>query len=229
MSNKGLSGNLLKCIAMICMTADHVGCLLLPQYTWLRIIGRLAFPIYAYLIAEGCRYTRSMGRYLGSLSAIAALCQGIYFVAMGSVYMCILVTFSLSVALIWLLQWAQQKRTRFTYAAVAVGVLLAFVLGEILPGLLVGTDYAIDYGFYGIILPVCVYLCKSRKQELLITALVLMGMAAADGWGIQWFALLALPFLALYSGQRGKWKLKWLFYFYYPAHLAAIWLLGVAL
>ena len=229
MTDKGFSGNALKFIAMFCMTADHVGCLLLPQHTWLRIIGRLAFPIYAYLIAEGCRHTRSMGRYLGSLFAIAAVCQGVYFVAMGSVYLCILVTFSLSVALIWLLKWALQKHTRLAYIAVAAGVLLALFLAEILPILLTGTDYAIDYGFPGIILPVCIYLCKSRKQELLITALVLIGMAAPDGANIQWFALLSLPFLALYSGSRGKWKLKWLFYFYYPVHLAVIWLFGTIL
>lgn len=229
MTNKGFSGNALKFIAMVCMTADHVGCLLLPQHTWLRIIGRLAFPIYAYFIAEGCRYTRSMGRYQGSLLAIAAVCQCVYFVAMGSVYMCILVTFFLSVALIWLLQWAQRRHTQLSYIAVAAGLLLAFFLAEILPELLVGTDYRIDYGFAGIVLPVCIYLCKDRKQELLVMALLLACIAWGDSWTGQWYALLALPFLALYSGRRGKWKLKWLFYFYYPAHLAVIWLFGVIL
>ena len=50
---RGLTGNQLKLIALITMTIDHIGYILLPQYRILRIIGRLAFPIYAYMIAVG--------------------------------------------------------------------------------------------------------------------------------------------------------------------------------
>ena len=53
----GLTGNLLKLIAMLTMTIDHIGVILLPQYRILRIIGRLTMPIYAFMIAEGCHYT----------------------------------------------------------------------------------------------------------------------------------------------------------------------------
>ena len=60
----GFTGNELKLIAMIAMTCDHVGLQLLPGVPVLRIIGRLALPIYAYMIAEGCRYTRSRKKYL---------------------------------------------------------------------------------------------------------------------------------------------------------------------
>ena len=55
----GLTGNQLKLIALITMTIDHVGMMLLPQLRILRAIGRIAFPIFAYMIAEGCRYTHS--------------------------------------------------------------------------------------------------------------------------------------------------------------------------
>ena len=60
----GLSGNQLKLIALITMTIDHVGAYLLPQFTILRIIGRLSMPIYAFLIAEGCRHTHDRRKYL---------------------------------------------------------------------------------------------------------------------------------------------------------------------
>ena len=53
-----LSNNTLKIIAALAMLADHVGYLLFPDVTVLRIIGRLAFPIFAFTIAEGCKYTR---------------------------------------------------------------------------------------------------------------------------------------------------------------------------
>ena len=55
----GLTNNQLKLIAMLSMLIDHVGMLLFPGVRVLRIIGRLAFPIFAYMIAEGCAHTRS--------------------------------------------------------------------------------------------------------------------------------------------------------------------------
>ena len=58
-----LSGNGLKLVAALTMLIDHVGMLLFPQVLLLRIIGRLAFPIYAFMIAEGCRYTKNKLRY----------------------------------------------------------------------------------------------------------------------------------------------------------------------
>ena len=90
----GLTGNQLKLLALIAMTCDHVGLQLLPQFIILRIIGRLAAPLFAYMIAEGCRYTHDRGRYLGRLLGMAALCQIAYFAAMRSLYQCIFVTFS---------------------------------------------------------------------------------------------------------------------------------------
>lgn len=75
----GLTGNQLKLIAMAAMTLDHIGVYLLPQALILRIIGRLALPIYAYMIAEGCRYTRSRKQYLLRIAGLAAVCQAVYF------------------------------------------------------------------------------------------------------------------------------------------------------
>ena len=92
----GLTGNQLKIIAMITMTCDHVGLQIFPQLQWLRILGRLAMPIYAYMIAEGCRHTRDRKKYLMRLLGMGILCQIVYFVAMESLYQCILITFSLS-------------------------------------------------------------------------------------------------------------------------------------
>lgn len=222
-----LNGNQLKLIAMIAMTIDHVGLVLFGQYTLLRIIGRLAFPIYAWMIAEGCRHTRSMGKYLASLAVVAVLCQGAYFVTMGSLFMCIMVTFSLSVGICWLLRLAQQKKSVLFGILAVAGIGVAFFLTDILPLLLKGTDYGIDYGFLGVLLPVVLYLCKDKRIQLVAAGGVLCLLAVWTGWKIQWFALLALPLLALYNGQRGKRKLKWLFYIYYPAHLAVIWGIGI--
>ena len=145
--HKGLTGNQLKLIAMVTMTVDHIGFILLPQVLWLRLIGRLAFPIYAWFIGEGCRHTRSMPRYLGSVAAMALLCQCVSYAAIGSLYQCILVAFSLSIGLIFLLRKAKQTG-HWLWAVLFLTALAAvWFLTETLPTLLTGTDYGVDYGF----------------------------------------------------------------------------------
>lgn len=221
-----LSGNQLKIIALIAMTCDHVGLQLLPGVGLLRIIGRLALPIYAYMIAEGCRYTRDRKKYLARLLALAAVCQVVYFVAMGSLYQCILVTFSLSVGLIYLVDRTQRKRDAFSALAALTGGAAVYLLCELVPGLLKDTDFYVDYGIWGVLLPVLVYFGKGQAGKLLclFAGLVLL---ALDFGGTQWWALAALPLLAVYNGRRGKWRIGNLFYIYYPLHLVVIY--GISL
>ena len=57
------SNNVLKIIACITMLLDHMGFILFPQYPIFRIIGRIAFPIFAFLLAEGCYYTKNKLRH----------------------------------------------------------------------------------------------------------------------------------------------------------------------
>ena len=128
MIKKGLTGNQLKLIAAIAMTLDHVGLMLLPNYGILRIIGRLAFPIYAWMIAEGCRYTRSYAKYLGLIAAFAAVYQAVYYVALGSLYQGIFVTFSMAIALIGLLKWAKEKGGMIRWLLAALGALTALFI-----------------------------------------------------------------------------------------------------
>jgi len=65
-----LSGNMLKIIAALAMLCDHVGLLFFPSQDIFRIIGRLAFPIFAFMIAEGCKYTRNKAKYFFNLTHI---------------------------------------------------------------------------------------------------------------------------------------------------------------
>lgn len=221
---KGLTGNQLKLIAMVTMTVDHVGMLLLPHILWLRLIGRLAMPIYAFFIAEGCRYTRSMPKYLGSVAMMGALCSVVTFFA-GSLYQNILVTFSMSIGLIFLLQKAQETKSLLRWLLFAASVAAAWFLTQTLPGLLPGTDYAVDYDFLGVILPVIIWLMPTKPWQLLAASGILLLMGIFN-W-VQLFALGAVGLLALYNGQRGKHNIKRLFYWYYPAHLGILHLLAM--
>ena len=217
----GFTGNELKLIAMIAMTCDHVGLQLLPGVTLLRIIGRLALPIYAYMIAEGCRYTRSRKKYLLRIALLAAACQVVYFLAMGSLYQCILVTFSLSISLIFALDHAQShpgEGSRWLALAVLVTVfLLCVVLPDFLPG------FEIDYGLLGVLLPVLIYFGKPAHHYLLVGLILL----AFTYGGFQWWSLAAIPLLGQYNDRRGKLPIGKLFYIYYPLHLVVIY--GISL
>lgn len=214
----GLTGNQLKIIAMITMTCDHVGMQLFPQLLWLRMIGRLAMPIYAYMIAEGCRYTRDRKKYFWRLFGLGALCQIVYFVAMDSLYMCILITFSLSVLMI---SAAGRVREGHSWAIFAGMTTAVFFLCTVLPDLLPGTDYDIDYGLQGVLLPLLIYEAGTRG---LLAGLALVALRYG---GIQWLSFLAVPLLLLYNGQRGKANIGKLFYWYYPIHLVVIY--GISL
>ena len=80
---------------------------------------------------------------------------------------------------------------------------------------------SIDYSFWGVMVPVLVWLGKNKGQKLLLEAAGLV-LIAGNVNNIQTLALCSLPILALYNGQRGKWKLKYFFYLYFPAHIVAL-------
>ena len=217
----GLTGNQLKLIALVSMTCDHVGVQLFPKVLLLRIIGRLALPIFAYMIAEGCRYTRDRKKYLLRMASLAAVCQVVYFFAMKSLYQCILITFSLSVILIWLIDLAEQEKTAGARIRLFGAVAVVFFLCVVLPDLLPHTDYEIDYGLPGVLLPVLIY--GGGTKGLLFGS----ALTALKYGGVQWIAFLTVPLLLAYNGQRGKANIGKLFYWYYPLHLVAIYGIGL--
>lgn len=217
-----LSGNALKLLAALFMTIDHAGVLLLPHVIVLRILGRLALPIFAFMIAEGCRYTRNRLRYFGSVFALGVLCQIVYYLAERSLYFSILITFSLSIATIYALQdWKDQKTTRsaLVFFGAVAGV---YALNRV---------FVIDYGFWGCMLPVFAAAFQKTAWDRPWVNLGMLGLGllvlAADLGQIQYYALPALPLLACYNGRRGRWKLKYFFYLFYPIHLVL--LQGIAL
>lgn len=224
----GLTGNQLKLLALFAMTCDHVGLQLLPQFILLRIIGRLAAPLFACMIAEGCRYTHDRRRYLGRLLGMAALCQIAYFVAMRSLYQCIFVTFSLSVCLIYALDNAVRRRTPASALLAAAALAAAVFITEGLPRILMHTDFDVDYGLWGVMLPVLVYLGRGKWEKLALFAVGVSLLGLHYG-AVQWWGLLSVPLLALYNGKKGKQNIGSLFYWYYPAHLIAIYGLSLLL
>lgn len=225
-----LSGNILKIIALISMTCDHVGLQLMDNNQIMRIIGRISLPIFAYMIAEGCKYTKNKIKYLSLTAGVGLICQIAYWVTMQSLYMCIMITFSLSIIMIYALDYAMKKKKLIPITIALLTFCAIFFLTMILPRFIPAQyDYRISYGIVGVMLPVLIYVAQTKPQKLIATGLGLIVMALRNGWTVQWFALLALIPLAFYNGKRGKIKLKYLFYIYYPLHLLIIYAIGMFL
>ena len=225
-----LTGNHLKLIAAFTMLLDHAGILLFPRIHLLRILGRIAFPLYAYMIAEGCRYTRNKLRYFLMVFGLGTACQLVYYFASGDTYLNILLTFSMSILLIYLVQTLDLLAEKSWWICILwfLGVFTAVVILWVLNRYLV-----FDYGFWGILVPVfaSLPLKKGEPEKLRILQLGIgLLCLAIDYGGMQWYALLALPLLLLYSGKRGRANLKYFFYIFYPVHLAVLqgiaWIVG---
>lgn len=212
-----LSGNALKILAAAAMLLDHAGLMLFPANALFRIIGRLAFPIYAYMIAEGCKYTRSRLRYFLQLFLLAVVCQTVYHFAGGSPYLSILCTFSLSIVTIYVLQYFKAEKTVLSGILLALTVVIVHALNQLV---------AIDYGFWGCMAPVFASLPQGTKHDSTAASTALLGLGlvflSISLGGIQFWCLAALPLLYCYSGQRGKRNMKYFFYIFYPAHLVVL-------
>lgn len=230
-----LSGNALKIIAAISMFIDHFGAIFFPRVALLRAIGRLAFPIFAYMIAEGCRYTKNKLRYFLTVALMGAGYTAVYYIYDKEWYFCILVTFALSIMMIYALELLKNaifEENRSVWRIVlAALVFIASVAFTYALNLLV----KIDYGFYGCLAPVLVSvflpprdkshafygIAEKLRLDVVGLALGIAALYIAYG-GIRYYAFLALPLVFLYSGKRGKLKMKYFFYIFYPAHLLAL-------
>lgn len=216
-----LTGNELKIFALITMTLDHIGLQLMDNYLPFRIIGRLAFPIFAFMVAEGCRYTRNRLKYLLMILVLGAVCQVFYTGVTGKWDMNIFITLSISILIIYALDFARESADYLSFTVPLLIICMALFVSKILPDMYKGSTFKIDYGFFGIMLPVTAYISKNRTTRLLFFGAGLL-LLSFDLKHIQWWGLLALIPLALYNGKRGKHKIKYFFYTYYPMHLVAI-------
>lgn len=222
-----LTGNQLKIIAMIAMLIDHIAVQFFPHLLLLRIPGRISFPIFAYMIAEGCRYTRNRTRYLLQLAGLGIGCQLVFTLTTGALYLGILITFSLAVLTIYTMDALLTEKSAVRCVPLYLILSAVFFVTVLLPLLLPASlSYELDYGVVGVLLPVLLYYAPRKWLKLLCMAVLLTLHALLYDW-VKWFALLSIPLLALYNGKRGRYQLKYRFYIFYPTHLALIYLVAL--
>ena len=224
MESKGLSGNALKIIAMLTMLTDHTGLILLGDFLPFRIIGRLAFPLYAYLLAEGCLYTKNRRRHFLEVFILGLVCQTAYFIAEGDLYLNVLLTFSLSIPLVYLTLDAKEGRRSPLIAFAAVICAVALCEG------LTYFKVFLEYGRAGVLLPVLISLGNDKREQIALFLVGLVALSAVTvGMPCQWFCLFAVIPALFYNGKRGRLKLKRFFYLFYPAHLLLLYGLSLFL
>jgi hypothetical protein len=233
------SGSTLKMIACLFMLIDHAGMILFPENPIWRWLGRLAFPLFAFFMAEGCRYSKKPLKRFLLVLAMGVGYLIFYKLYAGQIYPSVFLTFSVSIALCSFLDWLKsfvfignRKKLlwRLPAAAFSLAIVLcgAWRLFALLP---------FDYGFFGMLTPVLVHLFHFRNARshsflnaldaypcrLIMLAVGLCLIAPLSPLGdMQWFALAAIPLLALYDGTAGDRRLKYAFYLFYPLHLVVL-------
>ncbi len=230
---------LLKLIAAASMLLDHMGLILFPKQEIFRILGRLACPLYAFCVAEGFRHTRSRLKYFLRIFVLGVLCQIVYTIVEKEIYLGILLTFSLSIILMAALECVKTAlREEESALAKGLGRLLGCRIGPaadraistavfcagILGVFLLTGFVEVDYGFFGVMLPVCASLFEEREQRLVMFSACLLALAITmtGEFSVQYWSLLAVPLLALYNGKPGKLRMKYFFYVFYPLHFVIL-------
>ena len=236
-SFRGFTGNTLKLFAMAIMLIDHIAFswnvsnVSYDVYYLMRVVGRFAFPIFAYMIAVGARHTHDIRKYLLRLLAFAFLSEIPFDKAFGFAgegqlveltHQNVFFTLLLGLLALTFLQFFQQRLGRF-YMIPAVAVLLLLMLAA---GFL-NTDYA-DMGVLSIFL---FYVAADKKPGAKAALFALAILVLAFDWQvivntIELFALVSLIPILLHNGQRGAKMNKWVFYAFYPGHLLLLWLIG---
>lgn len=224
---------LLKVLALLFMFMDHAGKMLFPHIPEMRMLGRIAFPLYCWCLVLGATHTHSFPKYLLRIALVGLISQPLYMVALNHALTAPNIFLSLFVALIGL--WGlREKRLLSQIWAPA----LALVLAELLH---------VDYGWKGVLL---VFLLWGAKESKGAIAAVMIAFCLFWGSGsstvtsilgvkltglsrstlgslltpflkLQTLALLALPLMLIPMGDRFRLP-KWLGYALYPLHLALL-------
>lgn len=224
-----LNSNMLKIIACITMLIDHMGFILFPEHLIFRIIGRISFPLFAFMIAEGCFYTRNKVKHLLLISTLGILMQLVLYFAIGMTDFSIFITFSVSIVLIYIIDYIDKM---FKIKAYTNGILGAIVLSLLILLFLFFTKkynyFVMNYNFYGIIAPVVIYVIKKyfTKYHIYLSLIAFSIMFIIKAYNtdlsVHYYSFLALPFILFYNGKRGKLNLKYFFYIFYPLHFVIL-------
>ena len=214
---------ILKIVAILTMTVDHVGAILYPDLFVLRVIGRIAFPLFAYLITLGIESTKKPRRYLITLFSFALISQIPYFLAFEmQPFEQLNILFPLLLSAI-ALYYFNNKQTPAFVVVLFLAIVLSFL-------------FNMEGSFYTIVTVLCMKLLR-HKLELGIIALIALNLSVTPI--TQLFSLLALPLIILHLQNHLRMEIpisessflyllrKYAFYLYYPLHLTLLFIVNL--
>ena len=231
--------SLLKLIAILTMAIDHTGVIFFPGTLWLRLIGRIAFPLFCWGIVIGSEKTRNWKRYALRLIILAFISQPFYMLALNHT----LTQFSVMATLFLGFMAIQGMRLKWHCSHIWAPLV----------SLLIAASFTMDYGWRGVLLIILMYLAKDSRgglSALMVSFCLYWGAGGTAiprpvvSWltstplntinqglnellglfKLQSLAILALPLMLLQSNSGIRIP-KWASYLAYPGHLCLLWLL----
>ena len=226
-------------LAMVFMLCDHLWATVVPGNQWLNSIGRLAFPIFAFLIVEGYFHTKSLRRYVLRLLVFAVLSEIPFNLMYGSswlypIHQNVLWTLLLGLGLI---HWNERVREKKLWLRLVIGALTTLL------GFVAGFLGMLDYYGVGVVTVLVFYFFRKRtwwRIAALIASLYYLNTEVLGGLGFevtilgqthfitqQSFALLALIPILLYRGRKGHRSkaFQYFCYLFYPVHMLILYAL----
>lgn len=188
-------------------------------YNIMRMIGRIAFPIYCFLLVEGFEHTRNRTKYAARLLLFAAVSELPFDLLFnGKIlefgYQNVFFTLFLGLAVMMGLQWVEEHMS----GRPLVSTLLIVVV--IVAGMMAAKFAKTDYAEIGVMCIVVIYLFRKKKVWQIVAGCIVFA------WELT--APLAFVPIGFYNGKRG-WNLKYFFYLVYPVHLLLLYLICMAL
>lgn len=230
---RGLSGSTIKMIGIVTMLIDHIGAALIYRvmrsggftqgmnvtYIIMREVGRLGFPIFCFLLVEGFRKTRSKTKYavrLGLFALISEIPFDLAFSADVLEFNYQNVYFTLFLGLLALCAFNYINKLKLPKA-----VTVLFELAALAACMLAAYFLRTDYGAMGVLTVAVMYVLSFNRLAAFAGGCTVLSLMAAN----ELPAFFALLPVAAYNGKRG-WKLKYIFYVFYPVHLLLLWLIA---
>jgi len=218
----GLSAFQIKLLACFFMLLDHMGYFFFPEQIVWRAAGRLSFPLFAFMIANGWHFTTNRQKYFRRILIFGIIIQIPFALFIDNSIYNIFFTLSLGIVAIWL--WDKYKKPTLRIILCLIPMIAASLIHA-------------DYGWYGVALILICHIFYDDFPRLAIAFVLASLMRILIGYS-QWmlggelptiislqpFALLALAFIFLYDHTPGR-KSRWLFFIFYPGHLAVLYLI----
>lgn len=217
----------LKVLACILMLIDHVGAVFFPKILLLRIIGRLSFPIFSFLLVEGYVRTSNFTKYATRLFLFALISHYPFMLAFKINSYNIFFTLTAGLIALYVLDYKfNDNDTKNNFMKFITIIAICIFVQSI----------HTDYGYYGVLMIIIFKVFREKGFAKLLGALILLNIMYIapmykyifypNGFRVflQSTSLLALGFMYFYNGKQGR-KLKYLFYAFYPVHLTILYLI----